>query len=97
MTTFQAAPRKHIAREGGHDDGQKKCTQDKERFYQIYQIPDPTVRNQVNVPKKVIAPAHAKREYQATVDMLETVGCVTKQIENNGHILHGRKSGNFRF
>jgi hypothetical protein len=70
-------------------------TRQGERFYQVYQLPDPTVRNQVNVPKKVIAPAHAKREYQATVDMLETVGCVTKQIENNSHILHGRKSGDF--
>jgi hypothetical protein len=95
MSTFQAAPREHIAREGGHDDGQKKRTQDKERFYQAYQLSNTSVGNHVNVPKKVIAPAHAKREYQAAVDMLEPVGCVTEQIKNDGHILHGRESGNF--
>jgi flagellar basal body rod protein FlgB len=72
--------------------------QDEERFNQAYQLTNPSVGNHVNVTKKMITPTHVKRKYQAAIDMLEpTLGCVTKQVKNNCHILHSRQSGKFQF
>jgi hypothetical protein len=59
MAAFPTAPSEHVAREGGHNDGQKKCTQDEERFNQAYQLTNPSVGNHVNVTKKMITPTHA--------------------------------------
>ena len=88
MTFFKAATKEQIPGKGGHDGQEMFDTKSKQRFDEIYELANVTIRYNLYVAQQVVAPPHTERKHKTAVNMPEFVGGIAEEIENNRRILH---------
>ncbi len=66
----------------------KSAHRAKEGLNHVKEIANTTVRDHLNITKKMVPPSHPKRKDKAAVNMPKSVGGIAKQVKDNCRILH---------